>query len=121
MTEFKTIIEWAEGADVSFLVAVTQEGEPVDLTGYSAAMEVRSKPASLGGTLHLRVAIGSGIEILEQTGDTRGKLQVTLPDTSGTSWVEGIADVWVKGPGHERGVPVLRFPVRLTRKVTISV
>lgn len=121
MTELKTIVEWAEGADVTFIVAVTQEGEAVDLTGCSAAMEVRSKPASLGGTLHLRVATGSGITLLEQTGDTRGKFQVTLPDTSGTSWVEGIADVWIKSPEHERGVPVLRFPVRLTRKVTVSV
>lgn len=121
MTELKNIVEWAEGADVSFVVAVTQDGEAVDLTGYDAAMEVRSKAVSLGGSLNLRVELGDGITLLTQSGDTKGKMQVVLPDTSGTTWIDGIADVWVKSPSHARGVPVLRFPVRLIRKVTASV
>jgi len=122
VTELKNIVEWSEGADITFLVSVTQGGTPVDLTGHSAAMEVRSKPASLGGTLHLRVATGgAGIELLDQSGATRGQMRMTLPDTSGTSWVDGIADVWVKSPSQTRGQPVLRFPVRLIRKVTVGV
>lgn len=127
MTTLTNEVPWNEGAKIEFVVAVRRkaDGTRVDLTGASIALEVRDKPVTSGGTLHLRADNGDegGIEILDpDEGETDAhRMMVTLPDTSGETWTRGIAEIRVLFPGDTLPTPVLRFPVTMTRKIVDAV
>jgi hypothetical protein len=67
-----------QGADWSQTwTLIDSDGDPVNLTGGTAAFQVREKPADQGGSALLSLTSGSGITL----GGTAGTVAVSISDT----------------------------------------
>lgn len=66
------------GDSATYVLTVTDdEDEPIDLTGMSIALQVRSAPGASGDPV-IDKSVGDGITLLAQSGDTLGQATVEL-------------------------------------------
>lgn len=69
---------------------VVQYNTPVDLTGFTARMDIRANQQSTTPLLQLTTANG---RIILNVGDSTITLLIDAPDTEGLSWTQGVYDL----------------------------
>lgn len=91
--------------------------EPVDLTGYTALMQIRSK-RDLNGDLYMTLSSEDGT-ILFDADRTLGKfaLNLSMSQTSALSFDRGFADL-IMIPPSEIGVRLIEFTINLNKGTT---
>jgi hypothetical protein len=72
------------------------DGNPVNLTGYTARMQLRKSVSDANVLLELSTS-NSGISITGSTGTI--SLYFKKADTTGVTWVEGVYDLELTSPG----------------------
>lgn len=92
----------------------TQSGNPIDLTGWKARMQVRQSISAPTVLLNLTTENG-GIELGDALGTVR--LKLSAEQTSALVWSEGVYDLELINPDSINGDFVKRF---LSGKVNIS-
>lgn len=92
----------------------TQSGNPIDLTGWKARMQVRSSISASSVLLSLTTENG-GIELGDELGTIR--LVLSAEQTAAITWSEGVYDLELINPDATNGDFVKRF---LSGKVNVS-
>lgn len=90
-------------------------GEPIDLTGYSARMQIRESVTSPTPLLSLTSSPGGGITITPADGLM--ELYVADEVTAAWQWRYGLYGLEIESPGGET-TPLLRGEVEVTAEVT---
>lgn len=103
-----------QGADLDRLLTWTDsDGTPIDLTGWAARMEIRSKP---GGSLYAAFDTDDGSIVL---GDAAGTIRITASaaTTSAWTWARGVYDLELTD-GAGKVTRLIQGSVTLTPEVT---
>jgi hypothetical protein len=104
-----------QGATVDLLLTwTTDEKVPIDVTGWSAAMQVRTEP---GGTLLASLSSGTG-EIT--MGGTAGTIRLLVAADVTTAWVwrRGVYDLLLTNP-DDQATRLLEGPASVSAAVTV--
>lgn len=103
--KFSRLIRWLDG-----------NGNPVDLTGWSARMQVRT---GHGGTLLLDLSTANGKITLSSGGTI--EIEATASDTDGLDFERAVYDLELTPPsGSANTVRLLEGYIYLNRQVTVE-
>lgn len=109
---------------IPYVLSLTYRDEttnlPIDITGYSAILQIRSAFGSPYVLLELTSAVDGGIVL----GGSSGFIDVTIPDTATdlsiqpTGWVKGVYDLVIIEPSGKR-IKLAKGFVTIDRSSTI--
>lgn len=112
---WKILVDQGETWRLTLRLTDHDTGDPLDLTGYTARMQVRESTTSPSPLVSLTSAPGGGITITPST----GTLALFIADdvTASWQWRYGMYGLEIESPGSDT-TPLLKGEVEVSAEVT---